>query len=143
MKKRENLDYLIIFLIVVEVLMSAYLIYDAITDKGICGLEGCDIVKNSIYSQIFGVKLVYFALPAFLLLLGFFFLNKKIYIVGVTIGFVFALYLVFLQIFVIRAICTNCVIVDSTMILIFLLTFFDKRNRKHLKGLLGRRWYGS
>jgi uncharacterized membrane protein len=132
--KKNKLELVITILIAFQIIFSIYLIYQDLSSNGVCTLNSCDIVRNSSYSEILGIKLSYFALFSFSVLFILNFSRYKIlFLASVTIGSVFALYFIFLQIFVLRAICTNCMIIDLNMLLILILTFFKKNKVKQNK----------
>lgn len=96
--------------------------------------QGCDVVNTSSYSNIFGIPNsllgAIFYLAVFILTVRFletknFAYFKAIFYLSI-LGFLMALYLTVLQVFVIKALCIYCLIsaIDST--LIFALTFFIK-----------------
>ena len=105
-----------------------------------CGaLEGCNEVAQSEYSTMFGIHLsvwgtfYYFAVLFSLLL--YFDTKKSIFaefvIPVTTFGFFFSLYLTYLQIWVIEAICIYCIssAVSSTLLFIFSLIMFFRYKR--------------
>lgn len=92
------------------------------TEK-ICGEEtsSCSVVQNSKYERILGVNNSYFGIAAFLALI---FLtlsqskypkkNKKLFLnLGVTVCALGAMYFIYLQLFIIKAICPYCMVVDT------------------------------
>jgi len=109
-------------LILFEIIFSLYFVWGEFNDNGICDTTGCTNVQESLYSKILGVKLIYIALVCFILLYVFYEKHPKGYRVAVSIGFVSALILIFLQFFVIKSLCRDCLIIDVTMIIIFVLS---------------------
>ncbi|MDO8497706.1 MAG: quinone-dependent dihydroorotate dehydrogenase [bacterium] len=101
----------------------------------------CGKVLQSSYSTVFGIPLALFGIfyYCFLLISSLFILatnnRKGIYtlIILTTIGFVTSLYLVFLQIFIIKAICLYCMVsaLISTSLFIIVQIVFS-RERKML-----------
>ena len=124
MEIKKILLSLIIILIIFEIIMSIYLIYlDRTRITGMCVLGShCDQVQDSKYGSILGMKLPYLALISFIFLLFLFFVNKKMFFSGSVLGTLFAVYLIVLQLFVLKQICINCMIIDSSMIIIFVLS---------------------
>ena len=124
MKTKNILNYIIIFLLIFEILLSLYLITKDLNkkqDQNICIIgKGCDIVQQSVYGQVFGIKLPFLAIFAFIILLILYFYNKKIFYFGIFLGTLFSLYLITVQLFILKHICSNCMIVDIIMILIFI-----------------------
>lgn len=90
--------------------------------------EGCDEVLASEYSEIFGVPMALLGLLyyLFILLAGFFYLDtKNIKVLKIltfitSFGFLFSLWLVYLQFFIIKAICQYCMLsaINSTILMI-------------------------
>ncbi len=123
------ISILIILLIVLEITMSIYLIVESSKPKvtNVCTLGGsCNSVQTSPYGKIFGIKLPYLSLVAFIILLALFFISKKLFLAGAIAGGLFSLYLIIVQLLILKQICPNCMIVDTTMIIIAVLSFFVK-----------------
>lgn len=130
-KYKEPLNVFIGTLIIINIILSSYFYYSLGNDTSFCVIgEGCDIVKKSAYSEIFGIKVSLFGAIAFIALFIVFALGfrdslfAKIYFVMVSIGLLFALYFLYLQIFIIGTICSTCAVIDSIAILIFLTTLY-------------------
>ena len=135
---REVVLHRVIFvLLVFEVLFSIFLAYDHYENGGFCSVGSCDEVKQSAYSEIFGISLNYIAVFCFIALFLAYRHNTGIYIIGLGIGGLAALCFIALQLFVIGAVCSNCMIIDGTMILIVILSAFSEKYRKHLKRVFG------
>jgi|SRR3989344_6304681 len=92
-------------------------------------LEGCEMVLTSSYSTIIGIPLailgVIFYSGIFILvnlidLYGGKFLPKALVGVGI-IGFVASLYFLYLQVFIIEALCIYCLISLTSLTVIFIL----------------------
>ena len=80
----------------------------------------CDVVNNSVYSQIYGVPVSVIGLAGYLLLLALAFAalwtegrtQRKILLLSVVLSLVgvgFSAYLTYLEIYVIEALCAWCV----------------------------------
>jgi uncharacterized membrane protein len=103
-------------------------------------LKGCNEVAASKYSSLFGIPLsllgtFYYLTILFLALIYWDTKNKMpILIIPLitTFGLIFSGYLVFLQIFVIEAICTYCMMSALTSTTLFVLSLFLIRARKGL-----------
>lgn len=91
-------------------------------------LEGCDVVTTSSYSLLWGIPLALFGVMYYTALFGLLlifaiyelrFILKLIAVIAVA-GFLVSLYLTYIQVFVIGAICIYCVLsaVFTTLILI-------------------------
>ena len=115
---------------IAEIAMAGFLVYKDMnptkTNLNICIKGGsCESVQNSVYGSIFGIKLPVYGLIAFIILLGLYFLNKKLHLLTALIGMGISLTLISIQVFVLKQICSNCMIVDFTMITIFLISLVN------------------
>ena len=119
--------------------ISAYLTYVHYSGElALClGAGGCETVQSSSYAELAGLPVALLGLIAFIgagalaalrlragapawLLTGLF---------GIAFGgSLFALYLTYLELFVIHAICPWCVAVDSVMVAVFALTVLELRD---------------
>jgi uncharacterized membrane protein len=102
--------------------VAVYLAYVEITHvEAICGPIGeCNIVQSSPYAQIFGMPIAVLGV-LFYLLVGFLWAGQKylpgcwaglveVGLLGLTVaGLLFSIYLTWLELFVIQAICAWCV----------------------------------
>lgn len=100
----------------------------------VCSIKTCDIVRNSQYSKLFGFELTLVGIIVslvMLFLLIFSYYNKKVFAMTRILSFFvlfFAFYFIFLQFFVIKAICDKCLIVDlSSIIASFFIIFQNER----------------
>jgi uncharacterized membrane protein len=127
MNSKKILFIILIVLMVFEILISSYLIYEDKTKPvaSVCIMgSSCESVQTSVYGKIFGIKLPYYALGAFSLLLLLFFISKKLYYAGTITGSLCSLYLIVIQLFVLKQICSTCMLIDITMFSILVLSFF-------------------
>lgn len=115
--------------------LTAYSYYEDLTGSEICIVtEGCSLVRHSAYSTILGIKVSLFGLIASIALLALF-LNKKhkvaknLFPILAYIGSLFAIYFISVQLFVIKAICSTCLIVDIVVIIIAALVFYNQKRR--------------
>ena len=129
MKKTSALIFL---LIIFGIFMASIIIQGQNVDSYFCSPNsGCEIVQNSPYALILGFKVVYLGLFGFIALLVVYTLasikkiHKKLFLISALIGSVFAIYFIIIQFFVIKEICRNCMIIDSTMIVITLLAVYE------------------
>jgi len=111
---------------------SIYLSYIKLAHKeSICsGFGECDVVQSSEYSQIFGIPIAIFGAIAYLVLIYLleneskneFFENNSLMIsFGMTlVGFLYSVYLTYIEIDVINAICPFCVISAVFMTIAFI-----------------------
>lgn len=105
--------------------------YITIADSGggaptcLAGGGGCETVANSSYSHIAGVNVAVFGIVGYVLLLASaFIVNDAARFGGFAValgGFGFSVYLTYLEIFKIEAICQWCVASAVLMTILFLL----------------------
>lgn len=105
--------------------------YIAIADSGggspvcIAGGHGCATVARSSYSHVAGVNIAIFGIGAYLLLLASaFFASDAVRLGGFAValgGFGYSVFLTYLEIFKIEAICQWCVASAVLMTILFLL----------------------
>jgi uncharacterized membrane protein len=120
--------------------VSAYLTWAHVANQSVaCGQsQGCDIVQQSVYSEIAGIPIALFGLLAYAALLGLTTLRGyspnslqeyiPLAIFGISlIGVLYSAYLTYLELFVIHAICRWCVSSAVIITVIFLLSLPDLR----------------
>jgi uncharacterized membrane protein len=135
MSLKKGINKVLLALILIEIILTAILVFQDLTNQdGFCVAGGCDSVQNSVYGKIFGVKLSVFGLASFLILLLIFIYERKIkedtFLTLSTIGAAFATYFIYLQAFTLKQICSVCIVIDSTAILIFLLALAGRKERR-------------
>lgn len=122
---------LLIFL--VNFILSLALFFNS--SSGICQSgNGCDIVNNSAYSTFLGMKVSFwgifiFGMLGLIALLQIYFptfFKKFLIRSSITVGSLIAVYLVYLQFFVIKARCNFCLIIDFLMLATFAILIFWK-----------------
>ena len=125
-------------LILAEVLLAAYQVYLDFNHPDFCLMgQGCQVVKNSIYGSILGIKVSVIGLFAFLALLAIFlFMDShihmpKLFVLANVIGLVMAAYFLYLQFFVLKAVCSFCLFSDGLMFVIAPLAIVNHRNRNN------------
>lgn len=128
----KRLRFILLILIIFEILMSGLILYADFGGSVACPAsgEGCDFVTGSIYGEIFGVKVSVFGLLAFIGLLALYLasMNKYAFVLfrfGAVVGGLFALYFLYLQAFVLHAMCTRCLFVDLVALLIAVFVIVD------------------
>jgi uncharacterized membrane protein len=110
-------------LAVVGAAIAGYLVYTRYTDtKLACATGGCEIVQSSDYAEIVGIPVAVLGLTAYVFLfataLSASDLARMAGAVVAVSGAAFSLYLVYVQIAVIDAICQWCVASDAIMVLL-------------------------
>lgn len=134
----KRLSQLTIALTVIGLLVAIYMTIYAITsnDNMCVGSQDCSVVNASRYSKInlLGLQIPvavlgvagYAAILAVLLLeprIGFLQQNGSLVFFGIALmGFLFTLYLIYVEIALIRAYCPFCIASQAAMTLIFILS---------------------
>lgn len=120
---------------IIGFLDSVYLAVEKLTqNQAMCikGVGDCWSVNNSEYSQIFGIPVSIFGAAAYLLLI-FLFLSKDRFIkwneiidqlaFGISLaGLIYSIYLTYLEIAVIKAVCPFCIVSAIMMVILFVCT---------------------
>lgn len=147
---KRGILFLVIILSIVGIVDTTYLTFEhysnTIPHCADVAFVDCGAVLRSVYSVVFGVPLTLIGLGYYLttfLLASFGLLRRNQLAIALTIGlsmggFLFSLVLLYLQIWVIGAICLYCTLSGVTSTLIFLTTFLGLPNeRKYLFAFLG------
>jgi uncharacterized membrane protein len=123
-----NLQRAIAFVATVGVGVATYI---TIADAGggapacIAGSSGCQTVADSSYSHVAGINIAVFGIVAYVLLLGCAFLASDLTRFGGFVvalgGFGYSVFLTYLEIFKIEAVCQWCVVSAVLMTILFLL----------------------
>lgn len=119
--------------------ISAYLTYVHYSGElALClGAGGCETVQSSAYAEIAGLPVALLGLLAFAAITVLAVLRLRggsaawtlTGLFGVSLGgTLFALYLTYLELFVIHAICPWCVAVDSVMVAVFVIAVLELRD---------------
>lgn len=115
---------------------SAYLLYEHYVAPIVCIGQGCRVVDQSIYSEIFGIPMSVLGLGAYLaiFLLSLARLQARgpldgylafaVYGLALT-GTAFSAYLTYLEAAAIRAFCTWCMVSAVTITVIFILAVLE------------------
>jgi uncharacterized membrane protein len=130
----KKLYWSIIVVSVIGIAISIYMtVFKLTNNNAMClGNGGCSTVNASRYSEIYGIPVAvlglagYFAIVAALFLesrLKFFAQNGNLLAFGMSLtGVLFTVYLTYLEIYVIKAICPFCVASAIAISLVFILT---------------------
>ena len=132
----------------IAIIISTYLLYQHYSDtSSFCDITqgiSCDIVNRSLYSEIFNIPISLFAL------ITFYFIsiitisalnNKKIFGLNkekitnvifrlMIISILFALYLIYIEAFVLYAVCPLCILLDVIILTILITIIKLRRNLK-------------
>ncbi len=121
--------------------VSGYLTWTHLANQAIAcgGSQECDIVQQSIYSEVMGIPVALLGLLAYVALLVLLFLRGRLpeawdayiplAVFGISlIGVLYSAYLTYLEMYVIHAICRWCVSSAVIITAIFILSLFDLRS---------------
>ena len=130
----KRLSQLAIILTIIGLLVSIYMtIYKITSNDSMCiGSGDCKTVNASRYAEVYGIPVAvlgvvgYSAILAVLFLErkpGFFQQNGSLLFFGLSLtGFLFSLYLIFVEIALIKAYCPFCITSQTAMTLIFIIS---------------------
>lgn len=125
-----------IILIAMLLATIASVILSTMTIEQACGNDGsCTIVQSSKYETTFGVKNAHLGLIAFpiLAILTIFELRKtnryrkKLIQLGIIIGGAFSIYFLYIQFFVLSALCKYCMVVDLGVLISLGIIFIEEK----------------
>tara|TARA_Y100000310_G_C20590994_1_gene767966 strand:- start:372 stop:788 length:417 start_codon:yes stop_codon:yes gene_type:complete len=122
-----SFTHIILLLVAISLFLSAQMVIQSNEDNFFCVDEtSCNQVQNSIYGEIMGFKVNKLGTIGFTLLFVAFLIEykhkKKTLSLGLsTLGALFALYFLYIQFFVLKTLCSQCLIIDFSMLLIFYL----------------------
>lgn len=103
-------------------------------------VHGCDTVTSSVYSQILGIPVALlgtlYYLTVFLLTVAFFDTKKRVFFdiarICTVSGFLFSLWFLYVQAFLLHAYCIYCLGSVITSTLLFIVTLFSVFQKKDL-----------
>ena len=113
---------------------SIYLVWVKYTDQyALCGPIGnCESVNTSQYSEIFGIPIALLGAGAYLVIIVLLLLENRseimheyspMLVFGISlIGVIYSIYLTYIEIVVLRAICPYCVISAIVLVLLLVLS---------------------
>jgi uncharacterized membrane protein len=128
-----TMKHISLALIVGGILVTTYLSYlKASQSLAVCvqgGAFNCNVVLNSVYSELFGIPIAYLGLLTYLVLGTLLLLesrvtflqdNGRIITFGIALfAWVFSMYLVYLQFFVLQSLCQWCLTHEAIMTVLF------------------------
>ena len=133
MKQKNILYASIIFLLLISLVTSLIIYTEPLSQ--LCGIKNsCSIVQSSQFSSFFGIKVSLIGVFAFsflilvtsLQMVSSSELKYQIIFYSLIFGAIVALYFIFLQFFVIKEFCRDCLIVDLSTILSLFIFIFGK-----------------
>lgn len=128
-----KINNIIAILIFINLVLSGYIIYEESKSQAICVIGStCNQVQSTSYGYILGIPLAWIGLLAFVILLGVFYLSQKndawknTFFYLTLLGGLYAIYLIIVQAFVLKAFCSLCMMIDPIMVIIFVLELVKK-----------------
>ncbi len=130
----KRFKQIITALAILGLLVSIYMTIYKLTDNdAMCiGSGGCSVVNSSRYSEVNGIPVAVLGILGYASILallflenrpGFFQENGVMMLFGVTLtGFLFTLYLIFVEVALIKAYCPFCLTSQAVMTVIFILS---------------------
>jgi len=125
-----------VLLILFAIAFIASIILTIIPTPVICNPDdGCEVVQTSKYAQTFGIKNSIFGIIAFGILIILTYLElkhpkksrKQLINIATTIGFLIAMWFIYVQASILNAWCKYCMVADVAAILAFLVIIFWKK----------------
>lgn len=133
-RRLSRIEITLIALAIIGLLVSIYMtIYKITSNDNMCiGSKDCSVVNASRYSELYGIPVAVFGVVGYAAILavlwlernpGFFNQNGTMLLFGLSLtGFLFTLYLIFLEIALIKAYCPFCITSQAAMTIIFILS---------------------
>jgi len=133
-RRLSRIEITLVALAIIGLLVSVYMtIYKITSNDSMCiGSKDCSVVNQSRYAEIYGIPVAVFGILGYTAILavlllernpGFFKQNGTMLLFGLSLtGFLFTLYLVFLEIAIIKAYCPFCITSQVAMTFIFILS---------------------
>lgn len=130
----NRIRQILIGLAIIGLLVSIYMTIYKITDNdAMCiGSGGCSVVNASRYSEVNGIPVALIGVGGYAVILALLFLERKtgffqengtLMLFGISlVGFLFTLYLIFVEIKLIHALCPFCLTSQAVMTVIFILS---------------------
>lgn len=121
-------------LVVVGLLVSIYMtIYKLTSNNAMClGSGDCSTVNASKYSEVYGIPVAVLGIVGYAAILGvhllenrvaFFKQNATLMIFGMALaGFLFTVYLIYVEIALIKALCPFCIVSQAAMTIVFIIS---------------------
>ncbi len=133
---RDMLRITSLILVAIGFAISSYLSYTKLTDTSVvCAESGainCEVVQTSSYSKFMGIDVAYLGFAAYLFLGAIILLENRVgflqeygvtLIFGVTLfAFLFSMWLVYVQVALLQALCLWCLGHEITMTLLFIVS---------------------
>ncbi len=135
-KSRDWLYIISILLVVIGIGISGYLSYVKLTDVPMVCVAGsvfnCEVVQNSVYARLFNIPIAWLGLATYLVIGALLILQNRLaflreYGVMIQFGiilfaFLFSVWLVYVQVFRLQALCMWCLSHEAIMTLLFIIS---------------------
>ena len=130
----KRLRQITIALTIIGLLVSIYMtIYKVTNNESMCiGSSGCSEVNSSRYSEVNGIPVAVLGVVGYAAILALLFLeqrpalfqqNGSMMFFGISLlGFLFTLYLIFVEVALIKAYCPFCLTSQAVMSIIFIIS---------------------
>ncbi|HKG55512.1 MAG TPA: vitamin K epoxide reductase family protein [Anaerolineales bacterium] len=130
----KRLSQLAIILAIVGLLVSIYMtIYKITSNDSMCiGSGDCKTVNASRYAEVYGIPVAVLGVAGYSAILAVLFLERKpgffqengtLLFFGLSLtGFLFTLYLIFVEVALIKAYCPFCITSQTVMTIIFIIS---------------------
>ena len=130
----KRLNPVTIALAIIGLLVSVYMtIYKITSNDSMCiGSKDCSVVNASRYSEISGIPVAVFGVGGYAAILAVLLLERKpgflkrngtMILFGLSLtGFLFTVYLIFVEVALIKAFCPFCIASQTVMTIIFILS---------------------
>ena len=133
--RTRSLTLVSIILAIAGIAVASYLTYVHYNSAAlVCGIGDCSIVQASKYSKMFGIPIAIFGLLMYVAITALIIVRSRrveredlastAILVLLIIGTLYAAYLTYLEIWVIRAICQWCVISAIITVLLLIVEIF-------------------
>jgi uncharacterized membrane protein len=144
--KLRKYDIILGILIIFNILFCLYL---AINENTFCiNGNSCDNVKNSIYGSILGIPVIWIGVIAFSILFVLFILARYdkdsywIFFTATIIGAIGAIYFLIIQFFILKQVCSTCLVTDILAIIMLGIVIFEyldfKKEIKKIEKEIGK-----
>jgi len=130
----KRLSQLAIILTIIGLLVSIYMtIYKITSNDSMCiGSGDCKTVNASRYAEVYGIPVAVLGIAGYSAILAVLFLGRRpgflqqngtLLFFGLSLtGFLFTLYLIFVEVALIKAYCPFCITSQTAMTLIFIIS---------------------
>jgi len=133
-QNRISLRFVGLILIALGLIVTVYLSYVKLTDVPMACVAGgafdCETVQNSAYSRLFGIPIAWLGLATYILLGLLLMLEDRlpilqeysvIIVFGVALfAFLYSVFLVYVQVAILQALCPWCLAHETIMTLFFI-----------------------